>query len=124
MPAVDEDDVVRHPLRLAHHVRGEEDGRPSLLELAQEVADEDHVDGIESRLRLVEDDQLGIVQQRADELDLLLVALRELLDLRVALLAELEALQPAVDALGARRRPARPLISARKSRSSTTFICL
>src|SRR5207302_3613640 len=59
----------------------------------------DHVDGIEPRLRLVEDDELGVVEQSADELDFLLVALGELLDLGVALLAELEALQPPVDAL-------------------------
>ena len=85
LAAMDQDDLVGHPLRLGHHVRGEKDGLPLLAQLAQEIAHEHHVHRIEPRLRLVEDDELGIVQQRADELHFLLVALRQLLDLRVAL---------------------------------------
>jgi hypothetical protein len=58
---VNEDDLVGHLLRLAHHVRGEKDGASFFFQLAQQIADHDHVDGVESRLRLVEDDQLRVV---------------------------------------------------------------
>src|SRR5205807_4880002 len=49
LPFVHEDDLVRHPLRLGHHMRGEQDGPPLILQFAKKVADEEHVDGIESR---------------------------------------------------------------------------
>src|ERR1051325_10809726 len=109
---MDEDDVVRHPLGLPHHVRGEQDGPPLLLQFSEEVSYQHHVDGIEPRLRLVEDDELGVVQEGADELDLLLVALREFLDFGVFLLPELEPLQPLSDFLVDRRPP--PPLDLRK----------
>ena len=61
------------------------------------------------------------MEQRADELDLLLVALRELLELRVALVPELEARNQR-SAAGRTAAGERPLISARKRSCSSTFI--
>ena len=59
--------------------------------------------GIEAGERLVEDDEVGIVDERADELHLLLHAARELVDLGEppVLLGrlEVEALHPVLDAL-------------------------
>jgi hypothetical protein len=60
------------------------------------------VDRVEAAERLVEDHEIGVVQQRADELHLLLHAARQLVDLRRApvLLGRLERepLEPRVDA--------------------------
>src|SRR5262249_23311089 len=81
-------------LGLSHDVRREEDRAALRLELLQDPAHEDDVDGVEARRRLIEEHELRLVQERPDQLDLLLVSLGELLDLRVALLPELEPLEP------------------------------
>ena len=95
---VDEDDLVHELLRFAHHVGREQDRPPFGLQLLQDRADEDDVDGIESRHRLVEDHDLGVVEHGADELHLLLVPLGELLELAGALVPEVEALEPRLGA--------------------------
>ena len=76
---------------------------PRALELDDGVLQRLRVDRIEPAERLVEDDELGIVQQRGDELHLLLHAARELVDLGEAPVRSPpvsdEALEPVVDAL-------------------------
>ena len=57
---------------------------PLLLEFQQRLLQQRRIHGIEPGGRLVHDDQLRIVQQRGDELDLLLHALGELLRLLLA----------------------------------------
>jgi hypothetical protein len=71
---------------------------PISLELLEDVAHEDDVDRIKPRHRLVEDHDLGIVEQGADELHLLLVPLGELLELAGPLVPEVEALEPRLGA--------------------------
>ena len=62
------------------HLVGREDQRPALVaQLEERLAQEDEVDRIEARERLVHEQDLGLVEDRGDELDLLLVALRQLL---------------------------------------------
>src|SRR5204862_227351 len=80
-------------------------GHPRLaaaLGLEHGVLERLRVDRIEAAERLVEDHQLGIVQQRGDELHLLLHPPRQLVDLRLAPIllgaGEAEPLQPFVDA--------------------------
>src|SRR5438128_525131 len=94
---MDKNDLVSQPLRLPHHVSGEKDGTTLLFQLAQEIANKHHVDWIEPRLRLVEDDQFRIMQQCSDQLNFLLVALRQFLDFRIALVPKLETFEPPLD---------------------------
>ena len=53
-----------------------------------------HVDRVEARERLVHEQDLGVVQDGGDELDLLLVALRQLLGAAVGVVRGAEAAQP------------------------------
>ena len=101
----------------------EEHRAPRAGEVDDHVLHDLAVDRIETAERLVEEDQLGVVEQGAGELDLLLHALGEVLDLVIGPVVEPEPLEPRVGPLsgGFRRRP---LISARKTRWSTTFIFL
>ena len=71
----------------------------SLGERAQQLADLDDAGGVERVGRLVEDEQLGAVQQRAGEREPLLVAEREPPGAPVGVLAEPQQL----DGLGDRR---------------------
>ena len=101
---------------------------PRALELEHRVLQRLRVDRIESAERLVENHEIGIVQQRRDELHLLLHAARQLVDLGVApvLVAGREA-----EARRATRRCAwsppsavTPFSSARNSRTRRTCIFL
>src|SRR3954470_21732384 len=103
LAARDDADGVAHPLGVLHHVRAEDDGLAAPLQVHDGVLQRLCVDRIEPAERLVENDEFGVVNQRRDELHLLLHTARELVDLRVAPIAllrgETESLQPRVDAL-------------------------
>jgi len=92
-------------------VRAEDHRLPPRLELDDRVLQRLRVDRVEPGEGLVEDHEVGLVQQRADELHLLLHAPRELVHLRQPPVAlgrpELEPLEPFVDPLvgHARRYP-------------------
>ena len=74
---------------------GREQDRSALLfQFEDHVLEHVRIDGIESGERLVHDDQLGLVQQRGDELDLLLHALRHFLDALVDPFRDVEPLRP------------------------------
>ena len=90
-PAVADDrDAIARLLDLGQDVAREED-RPALcLRLADELVERLLDERIEARRRLVEDQQVRPVLERDDEADLLLVALRVLLEL--ATRVEVEAL--------------------------------
>src|SRR5690606_24056372 len=75
--------VVADALRMLDDVRAEDDRAALRLQLRDDLAQDALVDRIETTERLVQDDDLGVVQDRADELDLLLHPLRQLLHLRV-----------------------------------------
>src|SRR5207248_3160139 len=63
---------VAQPLGVVHEVRAEDHRLAAALQLDDGVLERLCVDGIEAAERLVEDHEVGIVQQRADELHLLL----------------------------------------------------
>ena len=102
LAARDDAHRVAHLLGVVHDVRAEDHRLAAALELEHRVLERLRVDRIEAAERLVEDDEIGIVQQRGDELHLLLHAARQLVDLGVApvLVAagETEPLEPFVDA--------------------------
>ena len=94
-PLRDDADEVAELLGLVHVV-GAEDDRAALLPRAEDgVAQHFLVDRIQPRRRLVQDQQLGPVDHRGDELHLLLHALRQRLDLRVLPLRQAHPLEPA-----------------------------
>ena len=95
-PAVVHDrDGFAQRLGRLHLVR-REDQRPSAVpELHERLSEQDQVDGIEPGEGLVHQEDLGVVEDGRDELDLLLVALRQLLCPSVGVLGDAEAAQPA-----------------------------
>ena len=99
----DDADRVAEALGVFHQVRAEDDRAPLAPEVDDRVLERLGVHRVEAAERLVEDDEIGLVEEGADELNLLLHAARELLDARVApvLVAagEREAGEPLVDAL-------------------------
>src|SRR5512143_2826987 len=103
LAARDDAHRVAHLLGIVHHVGAEDHRLVAPLELDDGVLERLRVDRIESAKWFVEDDEVRIVEQRRDELDLLLHAARELVDLGVAPVlvarAETEPLEPFVDAL-------------------------
>jgi len=56
-------------------VRREDQRATAIAQLRERLPQQDEVDGVETGERLVHQEDLGIVQDRGDELDLLLVAL-------------------------------------------------
>src|SRR3989442_5876691 len=93
-PAGDDTQLIAQLLGLLHDVGGEEDGRTTVAQLQHHVLEHLCVDRIEPGERLVEDDERRLVQQRRDELDLLLHPFGELVDAAQAPGAESHALQP------------------------------
>src|SRR5450759_4775742 len=65
-------DRIAQPLGVVHEMRAEDHRLAAVLELDHRVLQRLGVDGIESAERLIEDDEIGVVKQRPDELDLLL----------------------------------------------------
>jgi hypothetical protein len=97
--AIEERDAVAEPLGLLHDVRREDDRLALLLEVLEEVLEEDDVDGVEAGERLVEDEDLGVVHDGAQELHLLLHALRELFRLLAEPGAEVHGVDPGAEPL-------------------------
>ncbi len=64
LAAVDHDEVVAQQLGVDHHVRREDHGRPALVLLADEIAQQPLVERIESAERLIEDDEVGAMDDR------------------------------------------------------------
>ncbi len=77
---------------------------PAFFRLDQRVLQQRRVHRIESRERLVHNDQLRLMQQRGNELDLLLHALRQLFGLLLRRVQNLQPLAPVVRALARRPR--------------------
>src|SRR5688572_1110901 len=109
LTARDDADRVAETLGVVHEMRTEDHRLPTLPQLDDDVLQRLRIDGIEAAERLIEDDEIGIVNQRRDELDLLLHAARQLIHFRVAPILvgcpEAEADEPLVDAaIGVRLR--------------------
>ncbi len=96
---IDQADRVAQPLHLVHAMSGEQNRLAGLLQLDQHILQHDGVGGIEPGERLVHDDQIGIVQQRGDELNLLLHALGQLFHFLLRPVADLQPLAPCQRAL-------------------------
>ena len=104
----DHEDPVAEPLGDGHVVGREDDRRPRLLELEHRVLEDLGVDRVEARERLVEDQELGPVEHRGDELDLLGHALRQGVDLLVDPGGEAHPLEPVRRSTGRARAAAPP----------------
>ena len=108
LAAVDDDDVVAGALQLAEQVRGDQDRD---AEVGVDAADQaEHLvaaDRVEAVGRLVQEDQLRVVDQGLGELDALLHAGRVAADGAVALLVQADVAQGVRGALagGGRRQP-------------------
>ena len=97
--AIEERDPLAEALGLLEDVRREDDRLALLLERGQEVLHEDDVDRVEAAERLVEDEDLRVVDDRPEELDLLLHALAQLLGLLLEPWAEVHRVDPRREAL-------------------------
>src|SRR6185295_8598635 len=70
--SIEQTDVVADLLRHFHLVRREDDRFAGAFEIEHDLFQQFNVDWIETGERLVEDQQIGIVNYGSDELDLLL----------------------------------------------------
>ena len=113
---IDQADRVAQPLDLVHAMGGEQDGLARLLQLDQDVLQHDRVGGIEAGEWLIHDDEIGIVQQRGDELHLLLHALGKLFHFLVRPVGDLQPLAPVPASACALRASERLCRRPRKTR--------
>jgi hypothetical protein len=97
----DDHHVVAQLLDELELVGGEDDRGAGGGALAQHAAHVRDADGVEAVERLVEDEQLGVVDQRGRELDPLLVAVRQVAEPRPAPVRQTERPEPAVRGRGA-----------------------
>ena len=91
---VDDRDVLADVLDELELMAREEHRRAAGRLAAEHLGERAHGERIEPGEGLVEHEQLGLVQQRRRELGALLVAVRELLDLRAGAIGETEPLEP------------------------------
>jgi hypothetical protein len=89
-------------------VAGEDDRHPGARPFAQDLAEDVDADGVEAGERLVEHEELGVVDERRAELRPLLVAERQRLRAAVGDVGEPEAVEPP-RRRGARRFRAEPV---------------
>ena len=106
-PAVDDRDAGAQLLELGQDVAADDDGLAHRAQLAEQLAQLDPGARVEARGRLVEQQHLRIVDQRVGQAQPLLHPAREGLDVRVALVAEVDQLEQVGDhpAPAGRRQP-------------------
>jgi len=97
LASVHQDQLLAELLGLLHDVGREHDGGPFTVELEDGVAEAVPVDGVKPGKRLIEDEQLGLMDHGGDELELLRHALREGLDPLMLPVGEVESFEPPVD---------------------------
>ena len=81
--AGDDHDVLADVLDQVELVAREHDADAGRRPLADDLGHRRDADRVEARERLVEDEQLRVVDERGRQLDALLVAVRQLLELRL-----------------------------------------
>ena len=91
---VDDRDRLAQRLDGLHLVGREDQGLALVTKLEERLPEDRDVDGIEAGERLVHQQDLRIVEDRGDELDLLLVALRQLVGAPVGKVLDAEPVQP------------------------------
>ena len=82
---LDDGHAVAHALHFAQDVRGEEDRHPALVLLADELEELALHERVEAGGGLVEEEQLGLVQEPLHDAHLLAVAVGEVLDAAIQL---------------------------------------
>ena len=98
-------DAAAQRLGVRQHVRAEEHGAAAIAQRQDQLANIAPAERIEPRHRLVEEDDLGLVDQRLRDADALQHPFRELPQLQPALGADPDLVeQPRRTARGARRR--------------------
>lgn len=95
---VQDGDAVADGLDFAQFVRGEEDGFALALEALDDFADLHATDGVEAAGRLVEDEEVGVVDERLCEAHALLHPFGVSLDLPFPRVVQLNEFQHGVDA--------------------------
>ena len=119
---VDHDDVIAELFGVRHDVRGEEDRGAARVLLEHHLPQAARADGIEPAERLVEDQQIGLMDDGGEELDLLLRAFREILAALALGVREAHAREAARDARRAISASGTPLSRAMNVRNGPTRI--
>jgi len=107
-PMIDHQQAVAHFLNLVHLMGGHQDGCPAIPQFQEHILERLGVDRVQAAERLIDDDHLRPVQDRGDELRLLLHTLAQFADLLVAVVAQVQPFQEANRLLAGIRR-AHPL---------------
>ena len=118
---VDDDDALAGLRDLGQDVGAQDDGVIA-RQAADQVAGLDDLLGVEAGGRLVQDQDVGVVDERLGQPDALPVALRQLAAVPVRHVGHVRALQDGVDALACRSFDGTPLMRATKSRYSRTVM--
>ena len=107
LAAIDDRDAGAQLLELGQDVAADDDGLAHRTELAEELAKLDPRARVETGRRLVEEQHLRVVDERVGEAQPLLHAARQVLDVGVALVAEIDQLEQVADhpAPAGRRQP-------------------
>ena len=92
-------DPLTESLGLIHEVGGEQDRRAPRVKVTHDLLQNILIDRIQTRKRLVKNQKLGLMNDCADELDLLLHSLGQIFDLLISPLTQTETLQPGKPAL-------------------------
>ena len=111
-PVIEEGHRLAQLLDHLHLVGAEDEGLALVAQLDEGILEERDVHRVEPHERLVEEQHGRVVQDRRDDLDLLLVALRELLGPALLVLRDPEAGQPMAGSFG--RDPARDAVQRRE----------
>src|SRR5205807_2167278 len=93
LTVLNEGHAVAGALDLAEQVRVEQHGGAALALGLDDLAHEPPAAGVEARSRLVQEDELGVAQERLRESDALQHALREMAQLLVAVWSEADQVQ-------------------------------
>ena len=93
-PAIDDRDRLAERFDRLHLMRGEDQCPALVAQLEEGLAEQRHVHRIETRKRLVHQEHLRIVEDCRDQLDLLLIAFRQLLRPPAGQLGNAEPGQP------------------------------
>ena len=94
---IDDHDILTKVLDQIELMAGEQHRRTLRRQFGQQLGHHTHRDRVEPGERLIEHEQFGLVDQRRDQLDTLLIAVRQAVDCVVDPSVEPEPQQPVVD---------------------------
>ena len=99
LAVVENDDAVTHGVDLLHDV-GRENDRTLFAKVANEGSDLDELVGVEAGGGFIEDEQLGIAEERLGEADTLAVAFAQFADMLVTLRRQADAVDEVINNIG------------------------